>query len=574
MTDDVPASQRWRGRPVHSLLVQVFVFAIPIVASVAAATAVSAVGPKPQTVWQFIGWWVVLTAIALAVLLTVDRMARRLLPLATLLKLSMLFPDRAPSRFRVARNAASVRKLSEQLAAARERGLTAEPVWAAETVLTLITALGHHDRRSRGHSERVHVYTELLAEELDLDEFDRDRLRWAALLHDVGKLVVPSELLNKPGTPDDEEWHALRKHPDAGAELCAPLLPWLGEWGQAIAEHHEWYDGTGYPRGLSGLAISRAARIVAVADCYEVMTTSRTYKRAMNPAAAREELARCAGTQFDPGIVRAFLNVSIGRLRLAMGPLAMLSTVPSMARLTSLLEPLARAGAVVGGAAILVGGGSMLPDDATASPAPAAPAVGIEAIDSPAPPTPDEVARTATTGGAEGGATQPRRDIEVAGVPDEAATPPSRKLRRESPDADKPVADTRGRDKPAKDRTGDDDAADDLTTSAPPRGDDPPKPEPADKPKPDTAAAPSRDEPGETPRDRKKTPPGGGPEPAREPDPAPAAADDEDEAKGKRPDRDPLGAAPSAPPSERPGSKDEQPDEPPPNPDPPGRRDN
>ena len=361
MTDDVPASQRWRGRPVHSLLLQIFVFAIPIVASVAASTLASSLGPRPRTPLEFVAWWAVLTVIALVVLLAVDRLARRLLPLAALLKLSMLFPDRAPSRFRVARNAASVRKLQEQLAAARERGLKAEPVWAAETVLTLITALGHHDRRSRGHSERVHVYAELIADELDLPEFDRDRLRWAALLHDVGKLVIPSELLNKPEAPDDEEWHALRSHPKAGAELCAPLLPWLGEWGLAIEQHHEWFDGTGYPQKLAGHEISRAARLVAVADCYEVMTTSRTYKRALSPAAAREELARCAGTQFDPAIVRAFLNISLGRLRLAMGPLAILSTVPSMARLSSLFEPLARAGAVMGGAALLVGGSTMMP---------------------------------------------------------------------------------------------------------------------------------------------------------------------------------------------------------------------
>jgi putative nucleotidyltransferase with HDIG domain len=377
MTEDVPASQRWRGRPVHSLLLQAFVFAIPVIASVAAAAAVSAIGPEPHGPVAFVSWWAMLTLVAFVVLVSVDRLARRLLPLATLLKLSMLFPDRAPSRFRVARNAASVRKLQEQLAEARTRGLTAEPVWAAETVLTLITALGHHDRRSRGHSERVHVYAELLADELDIDEFDRDRLRWAALLHDVGKLVVPADLLNKPDAPDDEEWDALRTHPTAGAELCAPLLPWLGEWGLAIAQHHEWYDGTGYPLGLSGLDISRAARIVAVADCYEVMTTSRTYKRAMNPAAAREELAACAGTQFDPAIVRAFLNISLGRLRLAMGPLALLSTVPSVARLTALVEPLARAGAVMGGAAVLVGGGTVLPGSA-ALPADSAQATVID----------------------------------------------------------------------------------------------------------------------------------------------------------------------------------------------------
>ena len=429
MTDDVPASQRWRGRPVHSLLLQIFVFAVPVIASVAAATAVSAVGPRPSTVWQFIAWWAVLTAIALVVLALVDRLARKLLPLATLLKLSMLFPDRAPSRFRMARNAASVRKLQEQLAAAREQGGTAEPVWAAETILTLITALGHHDRRSRGHSERVHVYAELIAEELDLPEFDRDRLRWAALLHDVGKLVIPAELLNKASTPDEQEWHALREHPKAGAELCAPLLPWMGEWGAAIVQHHEWYDGTGYPNGLSGLDISRAARIVAVADCYEVMTTSRTYKRALNPAAARKELARCAGTQFDPAVVRAFLNISLGKLRLAMGPLAMLSTVPSMARLTGLFEtiaPVARAGAVLGGAALLIGGAGVVPGTATTPPADTAQATTREGT--PADLAGEGVGLATVTRTAD--AAQRRADVAARARADAAASAAQERARR------------------------------------------------------------------------------------------------------------------------------------------------
>ena len=461
MTDDVPASQRWRGRPVHSLLLQVFVFAIPVVASVTAATAVSSVGPRPDTPLEFVAWWVVLTAVALAVLALVDRAARKLLPLATLLKLSMVFPDRAPSRFRVARNAASVRTLQEQLAEARERGLTAEPMLAAETVLTLITALGHHDRRSRGHSERVHVYAELLAEELDLPQYDRDRLRWAALLHDVGKLVIPTELLNKPAAPDDEEWHALRRHPKEGAELCAPLLEWLGEWGLAIEQHHEWFDGSGYPAGLSGLEISRAARIVAVADCYEVMTTSRTYKRALNPAAARQELARCAGTQFDPAIVRAFLNVSLGRLRMAMGPLALLSTVPSMARLSSLLEPLARAGAVMGGAAVLVGGGAVLDSGVTAA-EPATAAVDVVHADvagpAPAADALNSVAvaeRRLALDAADGfwSGSNPPRPAEVALAQARSAPAESRSARRPTaartgdPNADRETADGRRRTK-------------------------------------------------------------------------------------------------------------------------------
>ena len=520
---------------------------MPIVASVLATTAASSLGPTPDSLPEFIAWWAVLTAIALVALLVVDRLARRLLPLAALLKLSMLFPDRAPSRFRIARNAASVRKLQEQLAEARERGVAAEPVWAAETVLTLITALGHHDKRSRGHSERVHIYAELLAEELDLDQADRDRLRWAALLHDVGKLVVPAELLNKPSQPDDEEWHALRTHPQAGAELCAPLLAWLGEWGLAIAEHHEWFDGTGYPQGLSGHEISRAARIVAVADCYEVMTTARTYKRAMNPAAAREELARCAGTQFDPGIVRAFLNISLGRLRLAMGPLALLSTVPSMARLTALFEPLARAGAVIGGAALIVGGSAVLPSDATMEPRPpeveapvADEAPDVEPIAQMTPKdTADRAVAAAATAGADAG---PAVEGTSGSAPPAhgGPAPAPRDARNSGSDGDRPAddgdGDGDGPRKPRRDREGGDD---EVAPAG--RGDG---------------------KPAETPRGPKPNKPD--PTPEQAPPPAkPSERDDEAEDEGADP----------TPPSEPPGPKSERDYEgPPAQPDPPGRR--
>ena len=536
MTDDAPASQRWRGRPVHSLLLQIFVFAIPVVASVAAATAVSAMLPRPETTLQFVLWWAGLTAIALIALAGVDRLARKLLPLATLLKLSMVFPDRAPSRFRVARNAASVRKLAEQLQAARERGLTAEPVWAAETVLTLITALGHHDRRSRGHSERVHVYAELLAEEMDLPQYDRDRLRWAALLHDVGKLVIPSDLLNKPAAPDEAEWDALRSHPKAGAELCAPLLPWLGEWGLAIAQHHEWFDGTGYPVGLSGLDISRAARIVAVADCYEVMTTSRTYKRALNPAAAREELAACAGTQFDPAIVRAFLNISLGRLRLAMGPLAILSTFPSMARLATLFEPLARAGAVMGGAAVILGGSTVLPSASATPP-------GLDVANADVVEIADAASGLESAAVAEHGLDDHNDGEWSSSNPPPPVADDARQVARQ-PNEERLAGDRTARgDRPRQ--TGSVGGPTFVAPRpAPPRDRDPSpaKPRPTRDPEP---AAP--------------------PEPAKEPAPRP------DRPPRPRPAGPPagdLGANPT-PPDSPPGQEDEKPDSPPANPTPP-----
>ena len=129
---------------------------------------------------------------------------------------------------------------------------------------------------------------------------------------------TPSRL-NKPGKLDHYEWEIIKNHPLEGARLTAPLAGWLGEWANTIAEHHERYDGVGYPYGLKGEQISLGGRIVAVADSFDTMTTVRSYKTAMNPKAARAELAACAGSQFDPKVVRAFLDVSIGRLRPVAG---------------------------------------------------------------------------------------------------------------------------------------------------------------------------------------------------------------------------------------------------------------
>ena len=114
--------------------------------------------------------------------------------------------------------------------------------------------------------------------------------------------------------------------------LVDPLAEWLGESVRAVWEHHERFDGNGYPRGLSGTDISFAARVVSVADSYDVMTSARSYKKPMSAEAARAELAACSGTQFDPIVVRSFLNVSLGRLRLMTGPLAWLAQL-------ALLEP-------------------------------------------------------------------------------------------------------------------------------------------------------------------------------------------------------------------------------------------
>jgi hypothetical protein len=177
----------------------------------------------------------------------------------------------------------------------------------------------------------VRAFVDLLAKELKLSQADQDRLRWAALFHDIGKLNVPSSILRKPGKPTKTEWDTLKRHPVDGAKLIKPLAPWLGPWAMAVEQHHERFDGGGYPRGLSGHDISFGGRILAVADSYEVMITSRPYKRPVRPEAARQELVSCAGAQFDPDIVRALLSIALGDLRKVMGPLGVLAEVPLLA---------------------------------------------------------------------------------------------------------------------------------------------------------------------------------------------------------------------------------------------------
>lgn len=321
----------WRPRPVLAWCIRVGLTLVPAALAVLFGLAAVRWLPAEDLGMNPWVWLATEVACATALLLLTTRLTRRLLPMTTLLRLTVFFPDRAPSRLGVAMRHYSPGVLVRRLDAARLQGRHADQDQQhASFLLDLVAAVHDHDQVTRGHCERVQGYAALIGTELGLSERDAARLSWAALLHDVGKLHVPAEIITKPGRPTDEEWDVLATHPAAGATIAHPLAEWLGPWFGAIGEHHERWDGGGYPSGLAGTAISQGARIVAVADAFDTITSARSYKKPLPPSAARAELARCAGSQFDPDVVRAFLAVSLGRLRKVAGPLSVLSALPGL----------------------------------------------------------------------------------------------------------------------------------------------------------------------------------------------------------------------------------------------------
>ncbi|MGH8888653.1 MAG: HD domain-containing phosphohydrolase [Acidothermaceae bacterium] len=326
MADDA-SEPRWQRRGGLALTIRAITIVVPFCASVAALIVGGRLVPRPSGV-ALLGWYVGLFALTWVVLWLVRRLLHRLLPLAALLELTLSFPESAPSRLTLAKRSASTRDLSALLEGSPEAPRQETTQQAAERILTLMAALARHDRHTRGHAERVRAYTDLIAGRVGLPRRDRDRLQWAALLHDIGKLAVPAALLNKPAKPNPREWELLKGHPEAGRRIVTPLMEWLGEWGDVIVQHHEQYNGSGYPLGLAGHGICRGARIVAVADSLEVMTAARPYKRPIRKEAAMRELVRCSGTQFDPDVIRALLAIPGRRLMLAMGPSAWLAGLP------------------------------------------------------------------------------------------------------------------------------------------------------------------------------------------------------------------------------------------------------
>jgi diguanylate cyclase (GGDEF)-like protein len=175
-----------------------------------------------------------------------------------------------------------------------------------DAVILLSETLDLRDVSTSAHSQTVARYAGMIAEELGLDAERKERIRLAGMVHDLGKIGVPDHVLLKPGSLTPEEWQQMRRHPELGAHILqSASLHDLASW---VLAHHERPDGTGYPLGLSGDAVSLEARILAVADAYEAMTSDRPYRAAMPAQAAKEELLRHRGTQFDTTVVDTLLD--------------------------------------------------------------------------------------------------------------------------------------------------------------------------------------------------------------------------------------------------------------------------
>ncbi len=173
----------------------------------------------------------------------------------------------------------------------------------------LLSALEVREREIEGHCERVTAFTMILAEAMGVPHQQHPDLERGALLHDIGKIGIPDSILFKPGPLTAAEWEVMRQHPVIGYQMCMKIRSLQSAAREVVLCHHERWDGSGYPQGLRGEDIPLGARIFAVADTIDAMTTDRPYRRALSVEEVCAELERCSGTQFDPQVVRAFFSI-------------------------------------------------------------------------------------------------------------------------------------------------------------------------------------------------------------------------------------------------------------------------
>jgi HD-GYP domain-containing protein (c-di-GMP phosphodiesterase class II) len=195
-------------------------------------------------------------------------------------------------------------------AAVKSDALSEIPDWARTVALTLLHAVKERDPYTYGHCRRVARHASLLAGAAGLNRHDQQVIEYASMFHDLGKMGIPDSILLKPGRLTSEEEAVMRAHPTKSADIVAPLAG-VGFFKQTlpgILHHHERIDGLGYPFGMKGEAIPLAARIILIADTFDAMTTTRPYRKGLAHEIAYKELATFSGRQFDPHLVKVFLQ--------------------------------------------------------------------------------------------------------------------------------------------------------------------------------------------------------------------------------------------------------------------------
>ena len=179
-----------------------------------------------------------------------------------------------------------------------------------ETMRSLVSALDFRERETRYHSVRVALYAVELAKQFNVSEDELKFVYWGGILHDIGKIGIPDEILLKPSELDREEWNEIKKHPKIGYEIVKDIN-FLKDASAVVLYHHEWWNGKGYPYGKKGEKIPIFARIFSVADALDSMTSKRPYRDAISFRDAQMEIIRCSETQFDPTVVTVFSSFPI-----------------------------------------------------------------------------------------------------------------------------------------------------------------------------------------------------------------------------------------------------------------------
>lgn len=189
-----------------------------------------------------------------------------------------------------------------------QRKLIDGPQFRVETIHILQKTLRDVAFETEEHTHHMKEFALRLAQILNLSEKEKEALSLLADFHDVGKITIPQEILQKPGPLSEEEWETVRRHPEVGFRI-AQAIPVLAPIANLVLAHHEWYNGQGYPRGLKGEEIPLLARLIAICDAFDVMVSGRPYKKGLSVEEAVAELRRCSGTQFDPQLVEEFIKV-------------------------------------------------------------------------------------------------------------------------------------------------------------------------------------------------------------------------------------------------------------------------